>query len=226
MKYHVYLALKDNLLKIFISDKVKLGTEYVRCGKIDVIKTLFQDFYTLEFKNIVTLIYIQENKLEIKHADFIDVTENSKFYIEDILNGSVVNANTVIEGSDGVGKSTLVANLAQLGILCQDRAVNSITKKMKPEIESNERLFSIQKYLDEEPSRKVIFLYLSSEFELNKRIYSREFISEYDKHSIIFQRLYVDTYMKIKEKYKNIFLLDCLNKSEEDMVKELLGILY
>lgn len=191
-----------------------------------VTKRFYEGFYIISVDKIITLIYISESNVHIIHNDFIEVTNNRIFDISNVLRGCVSYANTVIEGSDGVGKSTLVSNLAQLGIICQDRAVNEITKKMKPEVDENERLYALQKYLNEDCTRKVIFIYMSDERELIKRIYSREIVSEYDKKTIAFQRLYVNTYEKLRDKHSNLFLLDCLNKNRDDMVKEVMGIIY
>ena len=58
------------------------------------------------------------------------------------------------------------------------------------------------------------------EESLKKRIYSREVVSEFDKKAIIFQRLYLDTYYNLKN-YKNLFLIDCLNKTEKDLLAEI-----
>lgn len=115
MKYRIFLALKDNLLSIFLADKVFLESCLVfRYGKI-VRKKIYQDFFTISVADI-TLIYISQNNEHLIHKDFIEVTDNKRYNISNILDGSVSLANLVIEGSDGVGKSTLVANLAQLGI--------------------------------------------------------------------------------------------------------------
>lgn len=225
MKEHIFLALKDNLLKIFLGDKILIGSEIMHYDNSKVIKNIYDGFCTIVVDKIITLICIPETRLNIMHSDFIEVTSNKIFDISNILAGSIFKANTVIEGGDGVGKSTLVSNLAQLGIICQDRAVKEITKKMKPEVVEDERLYSLQHYLNADRNRKVIFIYISDERELEKRIYSREIITEYDKKSVIFQRLYVDSYKKLKGQNSNLFLIDALNKSREDIVKEVMNII-
>lgn len=98
----------------------------------------------------------------IKTNEFKQI--NEKYLLKNIFKGSLKKTNVVIEGADGVGKSTLAKNLALEGI--------------------------------------------------------REFVSEFDKKAIIFQRLYLDTFDKLRN-YKNLFLIDCLNKTEEDLLTEI-----
>lgn len=140
--------------------------------------------------------------------------------MKNIFKGSLKKTNVVIEGADGVGKSTLAKNLALEGILVQDRAVKEITQKMREEISDITRINGVEEYLKEDEKRKVFFLYLSDEKVLKERIYTREFVSEFDKKAIIFQRLYLDTFDKLRN-YKNLFLIDCLNKTEEDLLTEI-----
>lgn len=63
-----YIALKDNLDRIFLLQKTKIKSHFLK----------------------------------------IDITLNEKYLLKNILNGSLKKTNIVIEGADGVGKSTLV----------------------------------------------------------------------------------------------------------------------
>lgn len=123
--------------------------------------------------------------------DFIDVTSNEKYQLKNILSGSLKKMNLVIEGADGVGKSTLIRNLANKGYLAQDRAVKEVTQKIREEISSEERISGIKEYLQSDLNRKLVFLYLSDETVLKERINTRSLITEFDKKALIFQRLYV-----------------------------------
>lgn len=224
MKYRIFLALKDNLLDIFLADKKFLKScAMFQYGK-KVRKNIYQNFFTISIEDI-TLIYITQSEKYLIHNDFIEVTNNERYSILNILAGFVTSTNLVVEESDGVGKSTLVANLAQLGILCQDRAVKEITKMMKPHIDEQQRVLTVSRYLEDNSNCKVVFLYMSNESELYKRIYSRKIISEYDKNTIIFQRLYVDTYLKLSQIYNNIYLVDCFGKTQADMVNDVLRVI-
>ena len=126
----------------------------------------------------------------------------------------------MIEGADGVGKSTLVAELAYKGYITQDRAVNEVTRKMREEIPKEDRIQGVKEYLEMDKNRKLVFLYLSDENVLKQRIESRKNISEYDKKALIFQRLYLDTYNGLKS-FSNIYIIDCLGKTPAELVKEI-----
>lgn len=215
-----YIALKDNLEQIFLSKKVRLKKrKLIKSGNTLVIEH-YNGFITIHVENIITIFYFFNGTAEIPHNDFIDVTLNQKYYLKNILRGSLKVTNAVIEGADGVGKSTVVRNLANNGYLTQDRAVKEITQKMREEIPNQIRINEVEKYLQSNPNRKVIFLYISDEEVLRERIYSREVITEYDKKALISQRLYVDTFAYLK-RYKNLFLVDCLNKTEVVLAEEI-----
>lgn len=183
----------------------------------DIFDKFRQHFQKIK---IITIFYFFNGTSEKPLNDFIDVTLNEKYLLKNIFKGSLKKTNVVIEGADGVGKSTLAKNLALEGILVQDRAVKEITQKMREEISDITRINGVEEYLKEDEKRKVFFLYLSDEKVLKERIYTREFVSEFDKKAIIFQRLYLDTFDKLRN-YKNLFLIDCLNKTEEDLLTEI-----
>lgn len=215
-----YIALKDNLERIYLSDKVKINGYIVNKNGKQILVEHYKDFITININSDIKIFYFLNDSQCMIFSDFIEVTNNSKYLINNILNGSVKNMNVVIEGADGVGKSTLVSNLANLGYLVQDRAIKEITQKMRLEIPREIRINEVKKYLQIYKNRKVIFLYLSDEKELEKRIYSRKVISEFDKKAISFQRAYLDTYNSLKY-LKNLFAVDCLQKTPEYLTIEI-----
>ena len=206
-----YITVKNNLERIFLSQRVQNKTFQIIKEKQKLIVEYYDSFIAVNITGIITIFYFFNDTCEQPHNDFIDVTLNEKYLLK---------INVIIEGADGVGKSTLAQNLAVEGILTQDRAVKEITQKMREEIPDTIRINKVKQYLKEDKNRKVIFLYLSDEESLKKRIYSREVVSEFDKKAIIFQRLYLDTYYNLKN-YKNLFLIDCLNKTEKDLLAEI-----
>ena len=221
---HKYIALKDNLERIFLSDKKLVRTrKFQREGK-EILLEAYEGFYSIKIVGIVRLFYISKKSNVKKHNDFIDVTWNSLYKVQNILRGSLNCTNIVIEGADGTGKSTLINELAQLGYLCQDRAVHEVTQSMRENIPRNIRINNVRLYLEEKRHRKLVILYLSKEGELEKRIFSREEISEYDKKALIFQKLYLDTYFSL-QCFQNIFLLDGYDKAPRELANEVIKLI-
>lgn len=214
-----YVALKDNLERIFLLDKTNINSYTLKKGKYIIQIKEYNGFSTVNIDGIITIFYFFD-ETQKPFNDFIDITLNEKYLLKNILRGSLKKINVVIEGADGVGKSTLVRQLANKGYITQDRAVREVTKKMREEISIEERIESVKKYLYSNKERKLIFLFLSNEKELEDRINTREKISEYDKKALIFQRLYVDTYNQLSG-IKNLYLLDCLGKTPVDLVNEI-----
>lgn len=213
-----YVTLKDNLERIFLSKKKKIKSCFLTKENHNLLIEYYNGFITVHIEGIITIFYFLNETDEKPLNDFIDVTSNEKYQLKNILSGSLKKMNLVIEGADGVGKSTLIRNLANKGYLAQDRAVKEVTQKMREEISSEERIRGIKEYLLSDLNRKLVFLYLSDEAVLKERINSRPLITEFDKKALIFQRLYVDTYNQLSN-YKNLYILDCLNKTPDELTK-------
>lgn len=217
-----YIALKNNLQRIYLSTRQLLKSHIIEKEQIKVKLDFYRGFITVDVEEIVTLFYFFNSSNEKPFVDFIEVTNNPKYCLKALINGSVIKTNVIIEGADGVGKSTIVNELAEQGYLTQDRAIKEITQKMREEVTKKERVESIRKYLEIDKTKKVIFLYLSDEKELKNRINSRKIISEYDKKALILQRLYLETYYFLKSKtdLNNLILINCLGKTPKDIAKE------
>lgn len=219
-----YIALKDNLERIFLSDKKIINTkELYRCGKKIIIEK-YDGFYSVIILGVIRLFFISDKSTIKKHPDFIDVTSNELYNIKNIIGGSLKNTNIIIEGADGTGKSTLVNELAQMGYLCQDRAVYNITQSIREYIPKDKRLKDIKSFLVTNADKKVVFLYLSCEEELKRRIFSRKEVTEYDKKAIVFQRLYLDTYDSLKS-CENLYSIDVLNKTPKQLADEVIKLI-
>lgn len=215
-----YVALKDNLGRIFLSDKIKIDSYKQKIGKNEILVENYNGFSTVTINGNITIFYFSDETEQRPFNDFINVTQNKLYLLENVLKGSLKQTNIVIEGADGVGKSTLVAELAYKGYITQDRAVNEVTRKMREEIPKEDRIQGVKEYLEMDKNRKLVFLYLSDENVLKQRIESRKNISEYDKKALIFQRLYLDTYNELKS-FSNIYIIDCLGKTPAELVKEI-----
>ena len=215
-----YVALKDNLGRIFLSDKIKIDSYKLKIGKNEILVENYNGFSTVTINGNITIFYFSDETEQRPFNDFINVTQNKLYLLENVLKGSLKQTNIVIEGADGVGKSTLVAELAYKGYITQDRAVNEVTRKMREEIPKEDRIQGVKEYLEMDKNRKLVFLYLFDENVLKQRIESRKNISEYDKKALIFQRLYLDTYNELKS-FSNIYIIDCLGKTPAELVKEI-----
>lgn len=215
-----YVTLKDNLERIFLSRKKKIKSYFLTKDNHNLLVEYYTGFITVHIEGIITIFYFFNGTDEKPLNDFIDITSNEKYLLKNILRGSLKKINLVIEGADGVGKSTLIRTLANKGYLAQDRAVKEVTQKIREEIPNEERINEIKKYLQADLNRKLVFLYLSDESVLENRINSRELITEFDKKALIFQRLYVDTYNHLNN-FKNLHIVDCIGKTPEDLTKEI-----
>lgn len=133
----------------------------------------------------------------------------------------------VLEGTDGVGKTSTIKLLKDEGILCDDRCKNVISKYMLFSVSMQERVKIYEKYLKNNDV-KVLFLINNDGNELMKRIHSREVISSYDEDAILYNELYLITYnyMKMKNKlYDKLFLVDCTNLSLNEQVQRVREII-
>lgn len=153
---------------------------------------------------------------------FVEVS-NSKFYENyGIYKGSIKSNNTIIEGTDGVGKSATIEILIKKGIIAQDRCMKVISKNMLFNIDMEKRATIYQEYL-KEIDKKVIFLVNNSRKELEDRINKRKILSEYDLEAFKYNQLYLDTYNYMKERNmteNKLFLVDCTGLTLEEQARK------
>lgn len=156
----------------------------------------------------------------------IDVTDNERFKNANIINGSIISSNFYLEGTDGVGKTTLIKELLKDGIICHDRDLE-ISKYMLKDISLKKRVKEYSKYLAN-TNKKIIFMINNSSEEINLRIYNREKISEFDKEANLYNKMYDETYLELEKQnklYNKLFKIDCTNKSiyeEVSMAKNII----
>ena len=92
-----YIALKDNLERIFLSDKVLIRKWIIKKGSKEVFVEKYKGFYSIKIPDIIRLFFISQNSTIKPHNDFIDVTGNKLYKISNILNGSLKKINLVIK---------------------------------------------------------------------------------------------------------------------------------
>ena len=154
----------------------------------------------------------------------IEVTENPIFQNKNIANGSIQKSNIIIEGTDGVGKTTVIKNLLKEGIICQDRCEDVISKNMLFDISMEKRAKEIEeKYFSKNQETMIVFLINLDKQELQRRINSREKISEFDLEAYEYGLLYRDTYEYMIRNYHTggrLMVVDCTGLSKEEQYEK------
>lgn len=151
---------------------------------------------------------------------FIEVTNNKKYENLGIYHGSIIANHTILEGTDGVGKTVTIEKLLNEGIICQDRCMDMISKNMLFTISMESRTKLYQQYL-KKINKEIIILVNNDQRELERRIKLRDHLSEFDKDTVAYNKLYLDTYLYMKEHNmleNKLFLVDCTNLSLEEQV--------
>ena len=128
----------------------------------------------------------------------------------------------IIEGTDGVGKSTTIKRLAKNNIICQDRSRNVISKYMLFDISMENRVNKYFEYLKNNDCL-IIFLINNNKSELMRRIYSREKISDFDLQAYEYNLLYKETYEYMKKKnmlLNKLYMIDVTNLNVEEQTNK------
>lgn len=212
-----YVSTRENYLNLYLKNCTFIDTYKFLDKTVNIYNIKDNNFVVEKYANDLTIIK-SINKLDIK--GLVDVTSNPLYQDESINNVKVSKA--ILEGTDGVGKTTVIENLIKKGIVCQDRS-EVICKYMLFDIPMKKRIKAYQKYLEEISPNYVIFLINDSKEELEKRINSRKVISEFDKLAYEYNLLYKDTYNEFK-KYDNsnkLELIDCTNLSIEEQYNKI-----
>lgn len=122
----------------------------------------------------------------------------------------------ILEGTDAVGKTSVKNNLCEYELLDRDKEV---CKLFDFNISLNDRAIKLNKYLINSKNY-VIFLINNDREELERRVYKREVIDEYDKYAYLYNLLYLETYLYMEQSNllnNQLFILDCtgLNITEQ-----------
>ena len=128
----------------------------------------------------------------------------------------------IIEGTDGVGKSTTIKRLAKNNIICQDRSRNVISKYMIFDISMENRTKKYFEYLKNN-NCLIIFLINNDKNELMRRIYSRNEINDFDMQAYEYNLLYKETYEYMKKHnmlLKKLYMIDVTNLNIEEQTNK------
>lgn len=130
----------------------------------------------------------------------------------------------ILEGTDAVGKSSVIERLSEYEIKDRDKNICSL---MDFNLSLLSRVNKLVNYL-EQIDDIVIFLINNDKEELERRISKREIIDEYDKYTYLYNLIYLETYTYIKQNniINNLYMVDCTNlniEEQTDKVKTLVN---
>ena len=125
----------------------------------------------------------------------------------------------ILEGTDAVGKTSVINNLKIYKLVDRDKNICSL---FDFSISLTDRVNKLKEYLDRNKNH-VIFLVNNDKAELERRIQLREKVDEYDKFAYLYNLLYLETYLYMNQKKllcNKLFMVDCTGLSlEEETIK-------
>lgn len=129
----------------------------------------------------------------------------------------------ILEGTDAVGKSSVINNLNDYELLDRDK---NICKLFDFNVSLLERINKLNEYLNNNKNY-VIFLVNNDKDELERRVSLRDTIDEYDRYTYLYNLLYLETYLYMEKNdllRNRIFMVDCTGLTLEEQtnrVKEI-----
>ena len=173
----------------------------------------------------IVMVEVSSDKAPLEDYEppkgFIEVSGTKEYENYGIYNGSIKCNNIILEGTDGVGKTETIKRLLSEGIICQDREMEVISKNMFFEVPMEERAKKYDEYLKRN-DKHIIFLINRDKEELERRINSREKLSDFDLEAFKYNQLYEDTYLYMKKNNllnNKLHLIDCTNLNIDEQVK-------
>jgi hypothetical protein len=118
----------------------------------------------------------------------------------------------ILEGTDAVGKTSVINNLSDYELYDRDKSICSL---FDFNISLVERVNKLNEYFDKYDNY-VILLINNDKNELERRIKSRKIVDEYDEFAYLYNLLYLETYLYIKQKKildNKLFMVDCTGLS-------------
>lgn len=125
----------------------------------------------------------------------------------------------ILEGTDAVGKTSVINNLANYELVDRDRNICSL---MNFNVSLKERTIKLSNYL-EKSERFIIFLINNDKEELERRIKTRTKIDEFDKYAYLYNLLYLETYIYMEKNNLlkgRLFMIDCTGLTIGDEIKK------
>lgn len=160
----------------------------------------------------------------IPYRYMLEVTNNPLFKNESIASGNPIYTNTIIDGGDCAGKTTVIKKLLEKGIICGDRDVDNICVYMFNCVPEKTRVKGLRKTLKGKlKDYKVIFLVNTDEEEINRRLNLRkksEGLSEFDDEALNYNTMYKKAGEQLKD-ISNFSLIEGNNKTVEEIVDKI-----
>ena len=129
----------------------------------------------------------------------------------------------ILEGTDAVGKSSVINNLNDYKLLDRDK---KICKLFDFNVSLIDRVNKLNEYLNNNKNY-IIILVNNDKEELERRVDLRDTIDEYDRYTYLYNLLYLETYIYMEKNdllRNRIFLVDCTGLTLEEQtnrVKEI-----
>ena len=129
----------------------------------------------------------------------------------------------ILEGTDAVGKSSVINNLNDYKLLDRDK---KICKLFDFNVSLLDRVNKLNEYLNNNKNY-IIILVNNDKVELERRVDLRDTIDEYDRYTYLYNLLYLETYLYMEKNdllRNRIFMVDCTGLTLEEQtnrVKEI-----
>ena len=130
----------------------------------------------------------------------------------------------ILEGTDAVGKSSVIKNLEGYQLLDRDK---NICKLFDFNVSLLERINKLKEYLNNNKNH-VIFLINNDKEELERRVSLRDIIDEYDKYTYLYNLLYLETYLYMEKNdllSDKLFMVDCTGLNLEEQTSKVREII-
>lgn len=130
----------------------------------------------------------------------------------------------ILEGTDAVGKSSVIKNLEGYQLLDRDK---NICKLFDFNFSLLERTNRLKEYLNNNKNH-VIFLINNDKEELERRVSLRDIIDEYDKYTYLYNLLYLETYLYMEKNdllSNKLFMVDCTGLNLEEQTSKVREII-
>ncbi|GEM_PF-4242012 len=135
----------------------------------------------------------------------------------------------ILEGTDGVGKTSLASLVREAGISCLDREKTAVSKNMLPEIPVSVRASACQRYLASHPGDALAILLNHDGEELSRRLRSRgKALDAFDMEAAMYNTLYQETadfLLSHDMAPGQVFALDITGLSLDETMDRIYGIL-